>query len=65
MLEILMNEYVSKNCEDLYYINCNTNGFIRFSGKSIKEDNLSKQGFDYIADMQKNVANICAWRFGN
>ena len=55
MLEILMNEYVSKNCEDLYYINCNTNGFIRFSGKSIKEDNLSKQGFDYIADMQKYV----------
>ena len=40
MLEILMNEYVSKNCEDLYYINCNTNSFIEFSGKNTNGDNI-------------------------
>ena len=55
MLEILMNEYVSKNCEDLYYINCNTNRFIKFSGKNMNSDNTLKQGIDYIADVQQYV----------
>lgn len=55
MLEILMNEYVSKNCEDLYYINCNTNGFIEFSGKNQNGDNISRQGKDYIAEIQRYV----------
>ncbi len=55
MLEILMNEYVSKNCEDLYYINCNTNSFIEFSGKNTNGDNISRQGKDYIADIQRYV----------
>lgn len=55
MLEILMNEYVSKNCEDLYYINCNINSFIEFSGKNTNGDNISRQGKDYIADIQRYV----------
>lgn len=55
MLEILMNEYVSKNCEDLYYINCKTNNFIKFSGENINRNNLSSQGLDYIADVQQYV----------
>lgn len=55
MLEILMNEYVSKNCEDLYYINCNTNSFIEFSGKNTNGDNISRQGKDYIAEIQRYV----------
>ncbi len=53
MLDILMNQYISKNCEDLYYIDCNTNGFLKFSGKKFGGNNTPKQGNDYIAQVQR------------
>lgn len=53
MLEMLMNEYISKNCEDLFYIDCNTLKFLKFGSNDINSCNSAQKGYDYVSQIAK------------
>lgn len=55
ILDILMNQYIYKNCEDLYYINCKTNDFLCFEVERLSQQNFSSHGSDYIAHFNTYV----------